>query len=241
MTNHITEDFLLQIQPLSGRISAVTQFISESSTTESRKAAQPTQDSEPTDKVPNLPHMKVVTGSEIRFTKIPTKLHYPKGLNPSEITKYSMDSSYKLTVLLDSVYSENPLNILGELQFAFVCFLIGQVFDAFEQWKTLVHLLCSCEDALKSQPDLFLKFISVLHFQIREIPEDFFVDIVSSNNFLTTTLQEFFSNLENCDDECVAMLRKRGLSFRDHLQKKFNWDFTSDPDDFSPVVVQVDA
>ena len=29
---------------------------------------------------------------------------------------------------------------------------------------------------------------AVLHFQLKEIPEDFFVDIVSRNNFLTSTL-----------------------------------------------------
>lgn len=29
----------------------------------------------------------------------------------------------------------------------------------------------------------------MLHFQLKEIPEDFFVDIVSRNNFLTVTLQ----------------------------------------------------
>lgn len=31
--------------------------------------------------------------------------------------------------------------------------------------------------------------LGVLHFQVQEIPKDFFVDIVSTNNFLTTTLQ----------------------------------------------------
>jgi len=30
-----------------------------------------------------------------------------------------------------------------------------------------------------------------MHFQLQEIPEDFFVDIVSRNNFLTTTLQVY--------------------------------------------------
>lgn len=29
----------------------------------------------------------------------------------------------------------------------------------------------------------------MLHFQLKEIPEDFFVDIVSRSNFLTVTLQ----------------------------------------------------
>ncbi len=33
--------------------------------------------------------------------------------------------------------------------------------------------------------------VAVLHFQLQEIPEDFFVDIVSRNNFLTATLQVY--------------------------------------------------
>ena len=32
-------------------------------------------------------------------------------------------------------------------------------------------------------------YTAVLHFQLKEIPKDFFVDIVSRKNFLTTTLQ----------------------------------------------------
>lgn len=87
------------------------------------------------------------------------------------------------------------------------------MYDAFEHWKELVKLLCFAEDALSTHKDLFIGFIcnrcllltyhkkqcssmctlyttaAVLHFQLKEIPEDFFVDIVSRNNFLTTTLQ----------------------------------------------------
>ena len=35
----------------------------------------------------------------------------------------------------------------------------------------------------------------VLHFQLKETPADFFVDIVSRDNFLTVTLQSFFSTV----------------------------------------------
>jgi A1 cistron-splicing factor AAR2 len=100
--------------------------------------------------------------------------------------------------------------LLGELQFAFVTFIVGQVFDGFEHWKKLVNVLCNCDEAMLQHPKLFLDFIGisvrpfihtchlqtdgtgVLHFQLRETPQDFFVDIVSQNNFLTTTLQVFF-------------------------------------------------
>lgn len=40
-----------------------------------------------------------------------------------------------------------------------------------------------------------MALISVLHFQLKECPEDFFVDIVSRDNFLTTTLSRMFGNI----------------------------------------------
>lgn len=77
----------------------------------------------------------------------------------------------------------------GELQFAFVCFLLGNVYEGFEHWKNLLGLLCRAEESIQKRKELFLGLISVLYHQLGEIPPDFFVDIVSQNNFLTTTLQ----------------------------------------------------
>ncbi|KAL4228697.1 a1-alpha2 repression [Mactra antiquata] len=233
LTNHITEDLIQHLQPQCGTIYSVAQFESPCSNSKSRQAAltdkSPTQASKD-----GLPDLTAIAGTEMQFSKIPKK-RYPEGATPQEITKHSMDSSYMLETMLQSVYTDNIHSILGEIQFSFVCFLIGQVYDAFDQWKKLVHLLCSCESALNTHNDLFMDFITVLHFQVHEIPEDFFVDIVSANNFLTSTLQEFFSNLENGNGD--SKLRQRGIKFREHLTKKFNWDFTSEPDEFAPVVV----
>ena len=65
----------------------------------------------------------------------------------------------------------------------------SSVYEAFEQWKRLVHLLCSSEQSLLRHAQLFISLVSTMHFQLKEIPEDFFVDIVSRDNFLTKTLQ----------------------------------------------------
>ena len=83
----------------------------------------------------------------------------------------------------------------GELQFAFVCFVIGNVYDGFEHWKRLLALLCRSEDAMRSHKELYLGLIAVLYHQLGEIPPDFFVDIVSQDNFLTSTLQ-----VAHCND-----------------------------------------
>ena len=181
-----------------------------------------------------LPKLDTIPGTEIRFSKIPR--HYPEGATPSEITKYSMDSTFALQTMIDISYRKKENSLLGEIQFSFICFLVGQVYDAFDQWKKLVHLMCSSVEALNSFTDLYMNFISVLHFQVQEIPEDFFVDIVSTNNFLTSTLQEFFSNLEDGNGD--SRLKQRGLKFRDHLTRKFKWDFTTEPDEYAPVIVE---
>lgn len=77
----------------------------------------------------------------------------------------------------------------AELQFAFICFLIENVYDAFEHWKRLLNILCRSEDAIGKYQDLYINLISVLYHQLGEIPADFFVDIISQDNFLTSTLQ----------------------------------------------------
>lgn len=79
--------------------------------------------------------------------------------------------------------------LAGELQFAFVCFLLGSVYEAFEHWKRLLNLLCRSEAAMLKHHTLYTSLISILYHQLGEIPADFFVDIVSQDNFLTSTLQ----------------------------------------------------
>lgn len=265
LSNFITPELLDKLQPQSKRICSVTDLVSEVSNTQSRKLRKTSgstktsedqdetnvskekdlqdnkeENAEPTslkDAESRLPYMKVREESKIQFSKIP-KQKYPPGCSPAEMTKYSIDSSYALESILCSNYKDNEAKILGEIQFAFICFLIGQVLDAFEQWKNLVHVMCTSEEALQNQASLFLNFISVIHYHIQETPEDFFVDILSANNFLTSTLQEFFSNLENMSSD--SDLKKRGLKFRDYLTQKFKWDFTSEPDDYAPTVVDLE-
>ena len=232
-----------QLEPTNGRISSVCELVSEPSNSQSRKEAQRrnptpiTDNDEPLDLKQAeslLPNMETVPGSTCNFTNIP-KQKYPEGAGPAEITKYNLDHSFVLDNLLKTYYKDNELGILGELQFSFVCFLIGQVYDGFEQWKKLVTLLCSCEEAPAKHSELYTSFINLLHYHIKEIPSDFFIDIVSSDNFLTLTLQSFFANVESSD--ASNELKMKSERFKKHLEKKFEWDFTSEPDEYAPVIV----
>jgi len=52
-----------------------------------------------------------------------------------------------------------------------------------------------------------------------------------------TTTQTFLSNLE---ESTIAdkTLVKWGLQFRENLTKKYKWDFSSEPEDYTPTIVE---
>ncbi|XP_067448563.1 protein AAR2 homolog [Thunnus thynnus] len=240
LTDRLCEEVANNLQPLSGRICAFSDVIPELQLRHTKdRAEQPRNDTacqSMREGLNRLPKMKQREGTELRFSVIPEKT-YPPGATPAEITQYSMDLSYTLETVLEKNHGLQPLNLLGELQFAFVCFLIGDVYEGFEHWKKLLALLCRSEAAMRKRKELYLGLIAVLYHQLGEIPPDFFVDIVSQNNFLTSTLQDFFQFAIGPGVD--GTLRKRAEKFKAHLTKKFRWDFEADLDDCEPVVVEL--
>jgi A1 cistron-splicing factor AAR2 len=49
--------------------------------------------------------------------------------------------------------------LFGEMQFAFLCFLLAENFEGFEQWKNMFILVTSCEDYVKENPGFFMDLI----------------------------------------------------------------------------------
>ncbi len=83
------------------------------------------------------------------------------------------------------------------------------------------------------------RIVAVLEIQLIEIPEDFLVDIVSSNNFVYSSLRNFFLNVQMND--CVdGRLKSKVTRFKDRLTERFEWDFSNlerEDDDKAPVIV----
>ena len=129
------------------------------------------------------------------------------------------------------------MELLAELQFAFVCFLVAQNFNSFEHWKNLIKLICYSFSAIQKYPDMFTDFLSDLYFQIGEVQSDLFTDIVTQNNFIYSCLKRLFDNLretENLD----SRLQSKADRFQNFLQGKFSWNFVDEEEDEDkPVVV----
>ena len=251
LTDYITPHVLQRLNPTSGFINSVTQLIPQpfisSASHKMSLDRQPSSSSDTRDSISKkgelriqkldqlLPEMEIEPSACIKFTKI--NLKYPCGSSSSQITKHSLDSSFLLEKLADE-WNGSLDSVLGEVQFSFVAFLVGQVYDGFEQWKQLLKIISSCDDALEKCPQFFRDLIRVLHFQIQEVPIDFFVEIVAHENFLIVILRNFFYNIESNSVE--DDLKRRAGRFRQSLEHKFKWSFEieSDCDDERPVIVE---
>ncbi|CAH0725229.1 unnamed protein product, partial [Brenthis ino] len=185
-----------------------------------------------------LPDLKPVPGASLRFTEIPRDKH-PPGSKPDEITKHYLDQSYTLEMMI--AQHDEPLHIIGELQFAYLCFLIGHSLEAFEHWKNLVILMCSCEEAIHKYRSVFFHFIRTVETQIDEMPEEFLADIVMNRNLVYKKLRDFFRTayMSKVDGRLLTMIER----FKENLTEKLQWDFTeldTDDEDERPVIVKLD-
>ncbi|CAH1175568.1 unnamed protein product [Phaedon cochleariae] len=246
LTTYITESMIEQLIPLSGYIQSALEL--ESCTDADRPRGKPTSNSEIsvnsdprrlrlTDELEDklLPKLKPKIGTDLRYTPFPHK-NYPEGATPSQITQHSLDSSYVLNLMISS-YSNNS-DILGEMQICYICFLVGHSLEAFEQWKKLFSLFCSCETAITKYRKLYDAFISLIEMQIKEIPEDFLADIVSNYNFVYMKLGQLFRAIQESDVD--GELKMKTARLKKSLMEQFMWDFEYlDAEDEAPVIVEI--
>ncbi|XP_018569913.1 protein AAR2 homolog [Anoplophora glabripennis] len=245
LTSEITSDLVQKLTPCSGYIQSALELESCSDADRPRgKKGGETQDCSSSKKARLsgdaeegfLPNLKAKQGTELRFTPFPER-NYPAGSTPAEITRHSLDSSFLLDTMIAN-YSKST-ELLGELEFCYVCFLVGHSLEAFEQWKKLFSLFCSCDTAVKKHRKLYDLFVSVIEIQVKEIPEEFLADIVSNNNLVYTKLRNLFRAVRNSDVD--GQLKAKLSRFQKNLTDLYQWDFEhldSDEEDEAPVIVE---
>jgi len=175
---------------------------------------------------------------QLDYTKIP-RVIVSKGASLTDITRLHMDKSAILDHLITQDFKQDPQEILGEMQFAFIAFFIGQSLESFEQWKALVILFSSCTTAIETHPQLFEQYAKVLFVHLEEAPDDFFVDELSKNNFVQEALKAL---VETAAEYTIS--RELEISIRKLkklCKKKFKWDFDQQlydtNDEYAPVIV----
>ncbi|XP_066945372.1 protein AAR2 homolog [Macrobrachium rosenbergii] len=123
LTQHVSSEDMERMIPLTGKISSVPELVSQnqsfsssaakkkknegniSQSSEMQSSGQNQQECATTSSQPyksSIPDMEPVPGTEIRFSKFPSR-PYPEGATPSEITRFSLDSSYSVGKLVENI------------------------------------------------------------------------------------------------------------------------------------------
>lgn len=257
LSNYITKSTIERIEPIGGEITVASESalhkytpktVKENALDEQLKASR---FSTPSD------------ASHARgcyYTSIPHVIKQ-RGIDGQQLTSMNLDKTQLLESVLLEDYGGSEDMLLGELQFAFVAFLMGQSLEAFLQWKSLVSLLFGCTEApFRTRSQLFVKFIKVIYYQLKHALKKDCTDSsgasalvddswFSADNFLHHLFKEFFLLLQDAsvvDGDLLSWTRK----LKALLESNFGWEFQQnsavdglyfeEDDEFAPVVVMMD-
>eukprot|EP00002_Diphylleia_rotans_P010622 TRINITY_DN2112_c0_g1_i2.p1 TRINITY_DN2112_c0_g1~~TRINITY_DN2112_c0_g1_i2.p1 ORF type:complete len:343 (-),score=67.77 TRINITY_DN2112_c0_g1_i2:23-1051(-) len=173
--------------------------------------------------------------ANVHYSDIPKRL-VRIGESAQSRTIANFDKTAILTQLLEESFGKDCRNLLAELEFAYICFLLSFSFEGFEQWKKMVHLLCGCEQALLQFPDLYISFLELLREHLLQIPKDFLVDTgMWDETFLKASLSSLFSSIS--EDRLHPQLRLSLVKLQSDVQTHFEYEFEEDGDD-APTIVE---
>lgn len=257
LSNYITKSTIERIEPIGGEITVASESalhkytpktVKENALDEQLKASR---FSTPSD------------ASHARgcyYTSIPHVIKQ-RGIDGQQLTSMNLDKTQLLESVLLEDYGGSEDMLLGELQFAFIAFLMGQSLEAFLQWKSLVSLLFGCTEApFRTRSQLFVKFIKVIYYQLKHALKKDCTDSsgasalvddswFSADNFLHHLFKEFFLLLQDAsvvDGDLLSWTRK----LKALLESNFGWEFQQnsavdglyfeEDDEFAPVVVMMD-
>ncbi|KAG0503276.1 hypothetical protein HPP92_003348 [Vanilla planifolia] len=164
LSGYISESIISRLEPIGGEISIANEtFLERQPKTEMEKRMEM--------QLKNIAFSQhdAISDEKPRcyYTTIP-KVFKDRSITGEELTALNLDKTRLLESILTKNYGGEEDILLGELQFAFVVFMMGQSLEAFIHWKDMVTLLFSCRDApLQTRSELFVKFIRVIYYQLK--------------------------------------------------------------------------
>ncbi|KAF4381930.1 hypothetical protein F8388_000624 [Cannabis sativa] len=145
LSNYITKNIIERIEPIGGEITVASEpamMKNTPKTTVEKALDEQLKDSKCSISAENSQQ----TGCY--YTSIP-RIIKQKGIQGQELTALNLDKTHLLESLLVKEYGGSGDLLLGELQFAFIAFVMGQSLEAFLQWKSIVSLLFGCTEAVR--------------------------------------------------------------------------------------------
>ncbi|KAF2724503.1 hypothetical protein K431DRAFT_240860, partial [Polychaeton citri CBS 116435] len=186
---------------------------------------------------------------DLDFLPIDLKQTWRKGAVGRERTEAAKDRSWALTNLV-SHYCTRPglseleqartqpgeLDMIGELQFAFLALLTVNNFSCLEQWKRILSLLLTSRSAIPTYPTLFTAFLQTLRLQLSHLKDTeggTLIDLADdSGNLLKKLLSRFRKGLEESSGSgsstAVQAVMDELDELEELLEKEFGWQIAGD-------------
>ena len=160
-------------------------------------------------------NMQLMTYENIDFTEF--YLNQPEYIN-------SLDKSTLLEKILSKF--KTPQEFLGEFQYTFILFLIGEVYEALKQWKDIFILISSSEILLtkKNLEKFFCDFTEIIYNQLRLFPDDLMHDVILENNFL----KRYLTNFLLYEKKEMKNFTKRQKLLKNFVEEKFGYKIKSE-------------
>lgn len=169
---------------------------------------------------------------ELRFLPIDLKRTWREGATGRERTEAAQDRSWFLGDLVSNHCQASDkrgreLEILGELQFAFLMVLTLNNNSCLEQWQRLLQLLFTCRLAIKERASLYLELLTILKTQLAhcgDVDASLFDMHENGGGFLKPLLKKFRTSLGDFDGEWKADLADKLKDLQEYLHKEFGWE-----------------
>ena len=164
---------------------------------------------------------KIEIKDNVYYSDIPKKIFNIGNLKKKELSEINIDKTKSLEMLIEKEYNNNFDDFLGEFQYSFITFLLGESYEGLIQFKDIFCLITSCEDGFLKYEKFFCNFVEVIYNQFRNFPNDLFYDEIIGNNFMKRYLNNFINNINSRND--ISNLKKRIKLFEKFLNEKFNY------------------
>lgn len=128
------------------------------------------------------------------YTIIDFKMKNVKAILVEEITQSSLDRSWQF----NDIYGHDKELFLGELQLAFVNYILIGSFSSGIQWMKLIKLILTCRSFVMEDPGFAVKLLECLYFQLQNLPEEYLLRDHSLFSSIDVDIySQVFENLRN--------------------------------------------
>ncbi|KAM7277889.1 hypothetical protein ACFE04_005023 [Oxalis oulophora] len=253
LSNYVTKSVIDRLEPIGGEITVIDEPGMDKNTpkTSMEKALdEQLRTSKFTTSIEKSQRRKCY------YTSIPRLIKH-RGAQGEQLTSFNIDKTQLLESIIIKEFGGSEELLLGELQFSFIAFLMGQSLDGFLQWKSLVTLLFGCTEApFHTRSQLFTKFIKVIYYQLKYglqkehdnaesggslLDDSWF----SADSFLYHLCKDFIMLVQDAsvvDGDLLSVTRK----LEELLKNTLGWEFQKksavdgiyfeENDEYAPVV-----